>query len=88
MLPTFRDQHAELVRSSSLRLRPLTLLLAPPPATCCMHPALRLVPSLLPACLQVQYLLQLSRLERQRYFLTQHNPGEWCGRSRKHTEAA
>jgi hypothetical protein len=24
----------------------------------------------------VQYLLQLPRLERQRYFLTQHNPGE------------
>lgn len=35
VLPTFRDQHAELV----------------------------------------QYLLQLPRLEKQRYFLTQHNPG-------------
>ena len=38
VLPTFRDQHAELV----------------------------------------QYLLQLPRLDRQRYFLTQHNPGG-CG---------
>ena len=35
ILPTFRDQHAELV----------------------------------------QYLLQLPRLRKQRYFLTQHNPG-------------
>lgn len=27
--------------------------------------------------LQVQYLLQLPRLKRQRYLLTQHNPGGW-----------
>lgn len=40
ILPTFRDEHAELV----------------------------------------QYLLQLPRLQKQRYFLTQHNPGGWYGR--------
>lgn len=41
ILPTFRDEHAELV----------------------------------------QYLLQLPRLQRQRFFLTQHNPGAegWGG---------
>lgn len=42
ILPTFRDEHAELV----------------------------------------QYLLQLQRLQRQRFFLTQHNPGAergWAG---------
>ena len=39
ILPTFRDEHAELV----------------------------------------QYLLQLPRLQKQRFFLTQHNPGVWVG---------